>query len=63
MRALADSTEGLLDWDNMVKLLAEAEPAWEVGTRSAYHALTYGYLVGEVDPPGDRTHRQRGAPA
>ena len=48
VRALVDSTEGLLDWNNMVKLLAEAEPAWEVGTRSAYHALTYGYLVGEV---------------
>jgi CubicO group peptidase (beta-lactamase class C family) len=48
VRALADSTEGLLDWDGMVKLLAEAEPAWEVGTRSGYHALTYGYLVGEV---------------
>jgi CubicO group peptidase (beta-lactamase class C family) len=48
VRALVDSTEGLLDWDNMVKLLAEAEPAWEVGTRSGYHALTYGYLVGEV---------------
>jgi len=48
VRGLVDSTEGLLDWNNMVKLLAEAEPAWEVGTRSAYHALTYGYLVGEV---------------
>jgi CubicO group peptidase (beta-lactamase class C family) len=48
VRALVDSTEGLLDWENMIKLLAEAEPAWEVGTRSGYHALTYGYLVGEV---------------
>ena len=48
VRGLTDSTEGLLDWNRMVKLLAEAEPAWEVGTRSAYHALTYGYLVGEV---------------
>ena len=48
VRGLTDSTEGLLDWNSMVKLLAEAEPAWEVGTRSAYHALTYGYLVGEV---------------
>jgi CubicO group peptidase (beta-lactamase class C family) len=48
VRVLVDSTEGLLDWDNMVKLLAEARPAWEVGTRSGYHALTYGWLVGEV---------------
>ncbi|HSP29043.1 MAG TPA: serine hydrolase domain-containing protein [Ilumatobacteraceae bacterium] len=48
VRALASGTEDLLDWDRMTKLLAEAPPVWEVGTRSAYHALTYGYLVGEV---------------
>lgn len=48
VRTLADSTDTLLDWDRMVRLLAEAEPAWEVGKRSGYHALTYGWLVGEV---------------
>jgi CubicO group peptidase (beta-lactamase class C family) len=48
VRALAASTETLLDWDTMTKLLAEADPAWEVGTRSGYHALTYGWLVGEL---------------
>ena len=48
VRALAESTETLLDWDAMTKLLADAHPAWEVGTRSGYHALTYGWLVGEV---------------
>jgi len=48
IRALAESTETLLDWDAMTKLLADADPAWEVGTRSGYHALTYGWLVGEV---------------
>ena len=48
VRALAESTETLLDWDAMTKLLAAAHPAWEVGTRSGYHALTYGWLVGEV---------------
>jgi len=48
VRALAESTETLLDWDAMTKLLADADPAWEVGTRSGYHALTYGWLVGEV---------------
>jgi CubicO group peptidase (beta-lactamase class C family) len=48
VRALADSTETLLDWDAMVQRLAAAEPVWEVGTRSGYHALTYGWLVGEV---------------
>ncbi len=48
VRALAESTESLLDWDSMTKLLAAAPPAWDVGTRSGYHALTFGWLVGEV---------------
>jgi len=48
VRAIAGSAEDLINWDHMTKLLAEAEPKWEIGTRSAYHALTYGYLVGEV---------------
>ena len=48
VRGLADSTETLLNWDEMIKLLADADPAWAVGTRSGYHALTYGWLVGEV---------------
>lgn len=48
VRGLAESTETLLDWDTMARMLAEADPVWEVGTRSGYHALTYGWLVGEV---------------
>jgi CubicO group peptidase (beta-lactamase class C family) len=48
VRRLADSTAQLLDWDYMVKQLAAAPPVWEVGVRSGYHALTYGWLVGEV---------------
>ncbi|MGB0114520.1 MAG: serine hydrolase domain-containing protein [Ilumatobacteraceae bacterium] len=48
VRAVADSTDDLLEWDTMVGKLAAASPAWDVGTRSGYHALTYGWLVGEV---------------
>ncbi len=48
VRAIAGSAEDLINWEHMTKLLAEAEPKWDIGTRSAYHALTYGYLVGEV---------------
>lgn len=48
VRTLVENTEGLLAWDDMVHVLAEAEPAWEIGTRSGYHAITYGWLVGEV---------------
>ncbi|MCP4750119.1 MAG: beta-lactamase family protein [Proteobacteria bacterium] len=40
--------ETLYDWDRYVDALAESEPWWEPGTRHGYHALTFGYLVGEV---------------
>ena len=60
VRVLVDSTEGLLDWDNMVKLLAEATPAWEVGTRRA--GSTHLRLAGRRGhPPGHRPHGERGA--
>ncbi len=36
------------DWDFMVNALAKEEPLWEPGTRNGYHALTIGWLVGEV---------------
>jgi CubicO group peptidase (beta-lactamase class C family) len=42
------SVEDLYDWERMVGLLAAQEPWWEAGTRSGYHALTHGYLLGEV---------------
>jgi CubicO group peptidase (beta-lactamase class C family) len=48
VRSLVDSADALLDWGHMVGLLAEAEPAWQAGKRSGYHAITYGWLVGEV---------------
>ncbi|QES04579.1 class A beta-lactamase-related serine hydrolase [Streptomyces venezuelae] len=36
------------DWELTTARLAATEPWWEPGTRSGYHALTYGFLVGEV---------------
>ncbi|MFI7005510.1 serine hydrolase domain-containing protein [Streptomyces sp. NPDC050145] len=38
----------LYDWELTTTRLAATEPWWEPGTRSGYHALTYGFLVGEV---------------
>ncbi|GAB2728470.1 serine hydrolase domain-containing protein [Streptomyces bullii] len=38
----------LYDWELTTQRLAAARPWWEPGTRSGYHALTYGHLVGEV---------------
>jgi CubicO group peptidase (beta-lactamase class C family) len=38
----------LLAWDPVVQALAEQAPAWVPGTQYAYHALTVGWLAGEV---------------
>ncbi|MCZ0204616.1 serine hydrolase [Streptomyces sp. UMAF16] len=40
--------EQLYDWETTTARLAATAPWWEPGTRSGYHALTYGFLVGEV---------------
>jgi CubicO group peptidase (beta-lactamase class C family) len=42
------TADDLPDWDKMTALLAAQAPWWEPGTQSGYHALTQGYLVGEV---------------
>jgi len=42
------TTEDIYDWEKMTSLLAAQAPYWEPGTASGYHALTQGYLVGEV---------------
>jgi len=40
--------EQLADWDLCVDRLAAQEPWWDDRTRSGYHALTQGYLIGEI---------------
>ena len=40
--------EDLYDWDKATSLLAAQAPWWEPGTQVGYHAITQGYLVGEV---------------
>jgi CubicO group peptidase (beta-lactamase class C family) len=41
-------SEDMYDWDRMVDALARQAPWWEPGTASGYHALTQGYLIGEL---------------
>jgi len=36
------------DWELVVNALAKEKPFWEPGTRNGYHALTFGWLNGEV---------------
>lgn len=38
----------LYDWDKVTGLLAAQAPWWQPGSRSGYHAVSQGYLVGEV---------------
>lgn len=42
------SKDDLYDWDKVTGLLAAQAPLWEPGTAPGYHAITQGYLVGEV---------------
>lgn len=36
------------DWDKATSLLAAQKPWWEPGTKCGYHAITHGYLLGEL---------------
>jgi len=36
------------DWKRITSALAAEAPFWEPGTAHGYHAITYGFLVGEV---------------
>jgi CubicO group peptidase (beta-lactamase class C family) len=40
--------EQLADWERCTSLLAAQTPWWDPGTQSGYHAVTQGYLIGEV---------------
>jgi CubicO group peptidase (beta-lactamase class C family) len=40
--------EDVFDWDRMVHVVEELEPLWEPGTDTGYHALNFGWLVGEL---------------
>jgi CubicO group peptidase (beta-lactamase class C family) len=48
IRSLVPDASAMLDWDRMTAALAAAAPAYEPGTRHGYHALTYGWLAGEL---------------
>ena len=41
-------SEQLADWEFCTSALAAQRPWWEPGSASGYHALTQGYLIGEI---------------
>jgi CubicO group peptidase (beta-lactamase class C family) len=42
------TVEDLADWDKCTAALAAQKPWWEPGSASGYHAVTQGYLIGEL---------------
>ena len=48
------------DLDRLAVVLARQKPAWEPGTRQAYHALTLGFYEGELMRRVDPRHRSLG---
>ncbi|MCU1399281.1 MAG: hypothetical protein JWN62_2390 [Acidimicrobiales bacterium] len=50
-----------LDWPTVTARLADTAPRWPIGTGHGYHALTYGWLAGELVRRVDPSHRSIGA--
>jgi CubicO group peptidase (beta-lactamase class C family) len=48
------------DLDSLAVVLARQKPAWEPGTRQAYHAITLGFYEGELLRRVDPQHRSLG---
>jgi CubicO group peptidase (beta-lactamase class C family) len=48
------------DLDRLAVVLARQKPAWEPGTRQAYHAITLGFYQGELLRRVDPRHRSLG---
>lgn len=48
IRQMIDHADRMLDWDHMIGAIERATPIHEPGTRTGYHGLTYGFLVGEI---------------
>jgi CubicO group peptidase (beta-lactamase class C family) len=42
------TVEDMCDWDKMCAIIADSEPWWEPGAKIGYHAVTWGYIVGEI---------------
>jgi CubicO group peptidase (beta-lactamase class C family) len=50
----------IADLDRLAIVMARQKPAWEPGTRQAYHALTLGFYEGELLRRVDPQHRSLG---
>lgn len=48
IRQMIDHVDRMLDWKHMIGAIERAAPAHPPGTRTGYHGLTFGFLVGEI---------------
>lgn len=48
IRHMIDDAEQMMDWNFMVGALEQAKPIHEPGATNGYHALTFGWLIGEL---------------
>jgi CubicO group peptidase (beta-lactamase class C family) len=48
IRQMIDSADRMLDWEHMIGVIERAAPVHPPGTRTGYHGLTFGYLIGEI---------------
>ncbi len=49
----------LLEWENGVRYIEAGVPAWEPGTATGYHAITFGWVVGGIIEHADGRHIQQ----
>lgn len=52
--------EEALDWDTITSRLADTAPEWPIGSTHGYHAVTFGFLAGELVRRVDPQHRNIG---
>lgn len=48
IRQMIDHAERMRDWEYMIRAIERTPPIHPPGTRTGYHGLTFGYLVGEI---------------
>ena len=48
IREMIDHVDRMLDWKYMILAIEKATPVHAPGTRTGYHGLTFGFLVGEI---------------
>jgi len=48
IRDMIDDAEQMMDWNYMTTAIERAKPVHEPGITNGYHALTYGWLIGEL---------------